>query len=136
MKLYHKNPRRISTKQYEQLGNWLTKLGDLSGIVHDLNSDEVIGGNQRSRVFDINACEIEIAETFDEPDEQGTVGLGFILWQGKKYAYRQVRWDAKQCEKANVVANKAGGSWTSTFWPTSSGLMNCWNGDSSRGSLA
>jgi len=110
MKLYHKNPRQITEKQFNDLDEWLFELGDLSGIVHDLNSDEVIGGNQRSRVFDINKCEIVLTEELEEPDEQGTVAHGYIIWKGKKYAYRQVRWDDKQCEKANIVSNKGGGS--------------------------
>ena len=58
MKLYHKNPRTISKKQYSQLEEWLRELGDLSGIVHDLNTDEIIGGNQRSRVFDVDKCKV------------------------------------------------------------------------------
>ena len=111
MKLYHKNPRTISKKQYSQLEEWLRELGDLSGIVHDLNTDEIIGGNQRSRVFDVDKCKVEITQQLDAPDEQGTVALGFIVWEGKRYSYRQVRWTDKQCEKANVVANKAGGDW-------------------------
>ena len=48
MKLYHKNPRQITKKQYSDLETWLRELGDLSGIVHDLNSDEIIGGNQEA----------------------------------------------------------------------------------------
>ena len=111
MKLYHKNPRRISDKQFSQLAEWLAELGDLSGIVHDLNSDEIVGGNQRGRVFDIDQCEIVLTEQYADPDSQGTLGLGYILWQGNKYAYRQVRWTERQCEKANIVANKAGGTW-------------------------
>ena len=110
MKLYHKNPRQITEKQFNDLDEWLSELGDLSGIVHDLNSDEVIGGNQRSRVFDINKCEIVLTDELEEPDEQGTVAHGYVIWKGKKYAYRQVRWDDKQCEKANIVSNKGGGS--------------------------
>lgn len=108
MKLYHKNPRQITKKQYSDLETWLRELGDLSGIVHDLNSDEIIGGNQRSRILDINACEIMIEEPH-EPDEQGTVAQGYAIWEGKKYSYRQVRWTPEQCEKGNIVANKAGG---------------------------
>jgi hypothetical protein len=111
MKQYHKNPRQITTKQFTDLKTWLRELGDLSGIVHDLNSDEIVGGNQRSRVFSIDRCKIELTQRFDQPDDQGTVGLGFIIWEGKRYAYRQVRWTPEQCEKANVIANKAGGSW-------------------------
>jgi len=111
MKLYTKNPRQITEKQYKDLGGSLHRLGDLSGIVHDLNSDEVIGGNQRSRVFDIDKCQIEIVQQLDQPDEQGTVAHGFVVWEGKRYAYRQVRWTPKECEEANIRANKAGGTW-------------------------
>ena len=111
MKHYHKNPRQITDKQFEQLSQTLSDLGDLSGVVHDLNSDEIIGGNQRSRVFDINQCEIEIIEKYDSPDHQGTVAHGFVIWNDKKYAYRQVRWSPDECEQANIVANKAGGNW-------------------------
>jgi DNA modification methylase len=111
MKTYHKNPRQITARQLSDLEKWLRELGDLSGIVHDLNSDEVIGGNQRSRVFDINRCEIELTDGPHEPDEQGTVALGWVIWEGKRYAYRQVRWTPEQCEQANVIANKAGGNW-------------------------
>lgn len=111
MKQYHKNPRRISDDDLADLRAWLEELGDLSGIVHDLNSDEIIGGNQRGRVFDINHAAIELVEGPHEPDEQGTVAHGFIVWQGARYAYRQVRWTPRQCEKANIVANSAGGDW-------------------------
>jgi hypothetical protein len=52
MKHYHKNPRQITKKQFADLQDSLKRLGDLSGIVHDLTSDEVIGGNQRMDVFD------------------------------------------------------------------------------------
>lgn len=45
MKAYHKNPRRITGKQVDDLADSLTDLGDLSGIVHDLETDEIIGGN-------------------------------------------------------------------------------------------
>jgi len=110
-KQYHKNPRQITAKQYEALAIDLAELGDLGGIVHDLNSDEIIGGNQRSRVFDLNACDVVLTEMLPEPDAQGTVAHGFVIWKGSKYAYRQVRWNERQCEKANVVANKRGGTW-------------------------
>jgi len=111
MQPYSKNPRQITHKQMDDLKKTLAELGDLSGIVHDLNSDQIIGGNQRSRAMDVNTCEIELTHTAQEPDEQGTVALGFIVWQGKRYAYRRVRWTQKQCERANIIANKAGGSW-------------------------
>lgn len=110
MKPYHKNPRFITEDQYANLKRWLKEYGDLSGIVHDLNSDQIIGGNQRSTVFNINQCKIVIRKTFDPPTKQGTVGYGDIFWKGHKYRYRQVRWSQEQCELANLIANKAGGS--------------------------
>jgi hypothetical protein len=114
MKTYHKNPRQITERQFKDLEKWLEELGDLGGIVHDLNSDEVIGGNQRARVFDILRQEnapIVLTDEFSPPTRQGTVALGYIQWRGEQYGYRQVRWTARQCEQANVVANRAGGAW-------------------------
>ena len=108
-KSYHKNPRKISDNQLSQLAGWLSELGDLSGVVHDLNSNEIIGGNQRSSIFDLAKCKIEFLEKLRKPDKQGTIAHGWIIWEGNKYIYRQVKWTRKQCEKANIVANKAGG---------------------------
>jgi len=138
MKLYHKNPRQISAKRYAALEETLRELGDLSGVVHDLNSDQIIGGNQRSRVFDINHCEIVLTDELDEPDDQGTIALGYVVWEGKRYAYRAVRWTDGQCEKANIVANNSGGGWDFDMlasWPTDdliswgfdTGLLAEWN---------
>lgn len=113
MNPYHKNPRQITEKQFNNLCQTLDELGDVSGIVHDLNSDEIIGGNQRGRVFDLfnGDCEIVIEHRLEQPDRQDTVALGYILWNGAKYQYRQVAWTPEQCEQANIVANKAGGGW-------------------------
>jgi len=111
MKLYHKNPREITGKQFSDLGEWLEELGDLSGIVHNLPTDEVISGNQRFRVFSLDELEIVITEEFDEPDKQGTLKRGYAIWRGGKYNYRAVVWTPEQCEKANIVANKSGGTW-------------------------
>jgi DNA modification methylase len=111
MKHYHKNPRQITKKQFADLQLSLAKLGDLSGIVHDLTTDEVIGGNQRMEVFDINAAQIEIVDRLPEPDDQGTVATGWVHWKGHRYTYRAVMWDDKTRAEANIRANKAGGSW-------------------------
>lgn len=111
MKQYSKNPRKITDGQRADLEKHLRALGDLSGIVHDLNSDQIIGGNQRSDVFDINNCEIVIEHKNKKPDKQGTVAQGYVIWEGNRYSYREVHWTKKQCRLANLVANKAGGTW-------------------------
>lgn len=41
MQQYSKNPRKISESKLEQLKLNIQELGDLSGIVHDLNTDEM-----------------------------------------------------------------------------------------------
>ncbi len=120
MKPYHKNPRRITKKRHERLTDTLVRLGDLGGIVHNLETDEVIGGNQRMTVF--RDSEPVIVEQYDQPDEQGTVAHGFIVWRGKRYAYRQVRWDEATTEEANIAANVGAGTWD---WDALSG----WDAD-------
>ena len=113
MKSYHKNPRHITDKSLEDLELWLDELGDLSGIVHDLNSDEIPAGNQRSKIFGIIKDEgaITLTEQLSQPTRQGTVARGYVRWHGEQYNYRQVRWTPEQCERANLIANKAGGLW-------------------------
>lgn len=108
VKNYHKNPRRISAAQIELLETELKKLGDLSGIVHDINSNEIIGGNQRTTIFKEKA-KVVITDEFEKPDKQGTIAWGYVIWNKSRYTYRQVKWTAEQCEEANVVANKLGG---------------------------
>lgn len=111
MQQYSKNPRKISEAQLEQLKQNIQELGDLSGIVHDLNTDEIISGNQRSKVININECEIEIVKHYDEPNEQGTIAFGFVIFENQRLNYRQVRWNEKQREKACITANALGGEW-------------------------
>ena len=110
-KHYFKNPRQITRQQYDDLQKWLDELGDLSGIVHEVQTDELVGGNMRSSVFDLSQCEVHIVEEYDVPDKQGTIALGYVIWRGHKYSYRQVVWDAEKIERANLIANKAGGDW-------------------------
>ena len=111
MQQYSKNPRKITDAQLEQLKSNIKELGDLSGIVHDLNTDEIISGNQRSKVININECEIEIVKKYDEPNEQGTIAFGFVIFENQRLNYRQVRWNEKQREKACITANALGGEW-------------------------
>jgi len=111
MKTYHKNPRRIDREDFDRLRNSLEELGDLGGVVHNIRTDEIVGGNQRAKVFDINRCEIVITEEYEVPDSQGTIAIGYIVWDEKKYSYRRVYWDEVQAEKANILANDISGTW-------------------------
>lgn len=105
MEPYHKNPRKITDSTLEAIKENIKELGDLSGIVHDLNSGEIISGNQRSRIVNINDCEIKYVKKYNTPTKQGTVAIGHVLWDGQMLNYREVRWNEEQREKANITAN-------------------------------
>lgn len=116
VKQYFKNPRKIEEKTFNKLSESLSELGDLSGVVVDINSGEAIGGNQRTRFFQKNADKfvLEIHERFDSPREDGTVAYGYVVKDKgqpteQKFSYREVSWDEKTREKANIQANRLGG---------------------------
>ena len=113
MKHFEKNPRQITKKQFADLQFSLDKFGDLSGVVHNLMTDEIVGGNQRMDVFDLKHAQIEIVEQFDAPDPQGTVARGWVVWKGFKYTYRAVMWTPEWADEANIRANKNGGTFDS-----------------------
>jgi DNA modification methylase len=118
-KRYHKNPRRISEKQLKEMESWMEELGDLSGIVIDLNSQEIIGGNQRSKILEEGESVLQDVD----PKKDGTVAWGYLEWKGRRFNLRHVRWTPEQCERANIIANKAGGEWdfeilSSEAWST------------------
>jgi hypothetical protein len=130
-KNYHKNARKITKEELEMIRQNISELGDISGIVHDLNSDEIIGGNQRSKVINFDKCEITFTEKFKKPDQWGTVAWGYVIWEGQRLSYRQVRWTKEQCEKANITANSLTGTWDEDMlkgdsWKDVPGIEN-WN---------
>lgn len=116
---YHKNPRLITEKQFAQLSKSLKMFGDLSGVVVDLNTHEIISGNQRINDHLLNLKEsgdlgkqpIEIVKRFDPMTEAGTTAVGFININGEPHNYREVRWTPEQAEQANIQANRMGGMW-------------------------
>ena len=111
MKFFDHNPRQITEKQFTRLVQDMADYGDLGGIVHDINSDQVISGNQRCRVIDLSKAQPVILEKLDSPTKQGTIAYGFIEWLGERFSYRQVDWTPEQCLEANIKANLDGGTW-------------------------
>jgi len=108
---FAENPRRISKKRLDALRSSLADLGELGGVVHDLNSDQIISGNQHMRAIGKRGVRVEFIDEEHAPDAQGTVRVGFITWPGGSIPYRQVRWDADTCQRANIVANTDAGFW-------------------------
>lgn len=109
---YKKNPRKISKFELDRLEKNIAEFGDLSGVTVDLDTKEIITGNQRVKALKLENCEIVLTEEEHDPDAQGTVAIGYIVApDGTKLNYRAVRWSDEQREKANITANKLGGQW-------------------------
>ena len=111
MEYYENNPRTITEKQFKRLQDTLYRLGDLSGIVHDVNSNQIVGGNQRVRALNLLDYEPVIERVYVEPTRTGTIKEGYYEIEGEHYSYRAVVWKPEQCEEANIAANIAGGDW-------------------------
>lgn len=117
LKEYHKNPRKMSGERFDKLSLSLSQLGDLGGMVVDVNTKEIIGGNQRMKSFlQRGGFEIEIIKQYDTPREDGTIVYGHLVvnkdqTSEQKFFYREVSWDEATCARANIVANKLTGMW-------------------------
>jgi DNA modification methylase len=132
-KPFASNPRRITKARLARLEETLKRFGDLSGIVHNLETDEFVGGNQRMRIFE-EKSEVVIIEQLEKPDAQGTVAWGYIVWHGRKFGYRQVRWNKETAAEANIVANLGAGEWDwdvlANEWDP--GKLKAWGMDKAR----
>lgn len=108
-----KNPRLISKEDFEALKKSIAEFGDLSGIVNNIRTDKLVGGHQRTEGFKALPGEkqVVITERYPEPNRQGTVAIGYILYDGEKYPYREVDWDEGRQHAANIAANRIQGQW-------------------------
>lgn len=104
-----KNPRKISDGRLAMLKESLLFHGDLSGIVYNYKSGQLVGGHQRSKVFE--GGEVHVTKTYDKPTKTGTVEVGYILYNGERYSYRGVKWSKHHEMAANIAANKQAGDW-------------------------
>ena len=105
-----KNPRKISEEQLEALGKAMEEFGDLSGIVYNRTTKQLVGGHQRTKHMPPEA-EVHIEHKRSKPNKQGTVATGYVLIGTERWGYREVRWDAEKETAANIAANKHGGEW-------------------------
>ena len=106
------NPRKITDEKRDKLKESLLKFGDLSGVIFNKATKNLVGGHQRCSAFTENNPEIIIEESFDPPTEKGTVARGHFVIEGEKYSYREVHWEDENFEKeANIKANLLTGDW-------------------------
>jgi len=102
------NPRKITDEQLEALRKAMGEFGDLSGLVVNLTSGNMIGGHQRVKI--LGDAPITILQRYDKPTKQGTVAEGFAVYEGERFVYRAVRWNKVKEQAAMIAANKHGGT--------------------------
>lgn len=102
------NPRSISDWGLEQLRKMMMKFGDLSGITVNVRTGNLVGGHQRTKIFD-KAWKVTKQNIIK--DEVGTVAEGYIETPFGRWTYREVDWDLPTEMAANIAANKGGGKW-------------------------
>ncbi|MEK7075746.1 MAG: hypothetical protein AAB948_03070, partial [Patescibacteria group bacterium] len=101
------NPRKITDAQLANLKKAIIEFGDLSGIVFNRQTGNLVGGHQRIKCLPPDA---QIVKTkLKKSSRTGTIAEGFIIIDGEKFSYREVDWDIQKEKKANVAANKQGG---------------------------
>lgn len=99
------NPRKITETAAEKLARSMEEFGDLSGVVRNVVTDELVGGHQRVARFVADNPPVTVTERFDETTAVGTLAHGFVTWRGERWSYREVAWERPKQVAANIAAN-------------------------------
>jgi hypothetical protein len=86
------NPRKISDEKLDNLKKSMQEFGDLSGIVVNVRTGNMVGGHQRIKHFNPSW---PIKKRKHE-DNLGTVALGDIETPFGVWSYREVDWPEKK----------------------------------------
>lgn len=116
-----KNPRLPwkDEKQSEAFAKSLAEFGDLSGVVFNLTTGQLVGGHKRVEAFKEGGDHaITRTHQLESPDASGTVAYGFAeLASGVRFSYREVRWPKEKEDAALLAANKWGAEWDAQALP-------------------
>ncbi len=105
-----KNPRKITDAKLQMLKRAMLEFGDLSGIVFNRKSGQLVGGHQRTTWMDPEAA-VTIVKKYPKPTKAGTIAEGYLELNGEKFTYREVSWGKHREMAANIAANKGAGEW-------------------------
>jgi len=111
LRAYEKNPRKITKDDFATLQKSLVEFGDLSGVIFNRTTANLVGGHQRTNAFKSKNAVISLVEELDTASATGTIATGYIEVDGEKFAYREVEWDEVKEQRANILANKVSGQW-------------------------
>lgn len=110
LKANPKNPRTVRDEKLSVLKRTLAEFGDLSGIIFNRRTGQLVGGHQRTKIVPPNTP-VVITRKFEKPTKRGTVAEGYIVISGERHKYREVDWDATKEKAGNLAANKGVGEW-------------------------
>lgn len=107
------NPRKIGARELAKLKEQLELFGDLSGIIFNRRTGNLVGGHQRAKTLDPSWTIVGAsADGVTEGDRKvGTVAIGFIKTPFGRLAYREVDWEPNIERAANLAANNPAGEW-------------------------
>jgi uncharacterized protein YbaR (Trm112 family) len=105
------NPRRITKDRRLALKRSIEKYGDLSGIIFNRKTGNLVGGHQRISIF--RKADVQI-KTYPHTDSTGTLAIGEVVIPTSKTTflripYREVSWNGDREMAANIAANAGGG---------------------------
>lgn len=91
------NPREISNESFEGLKYSINEFGDLSGIVFNKQTGNLVAGHQRVKALIQKYGDLKIKSFNDDH--------GSIIANGETFPIRYVDWDIKKEKAANIAAN-------------------------------
>jgi hypothetical protein len=104
------NPRTILESRLSKLDKSIRHFGDLSGVVFNVRTGNLVSGHQRMKT--IRKSKTRIVQT-PHVDNYGTIAVGYIEVDTDngvlKIPYRAVDWNIKREKAANIAANAHGG---------------------------
>lgn len=106
-----RNPRKINKDDFENLKKSIERYGDLSCIVFNVRTQQLVCGHQRMEAFNASPGEkrIDIEKRYDPANRQGTVAEGKLWYDNESYKYREVDWNDADAEAAGIAANRIQG---------------------------
>lgn len=114
LKANPRNPRKEwDEDSKEAFARSLAEFGDLSGVILNTTTGQLVGGHKRVAEFRKDAeAQVIITDRFNPADLAGTVAYGHVLLSsGVRFAYREVEWSEDKEALANLAANRWGAEW-------------------------
>lgn len=113
------NPRKMTPEEHEALAASMDLFGDLSGVVFNRRTGNLVGAHQRREHMPTDAAIAIHGTRSRKPDRQGTVAVGWIEFDGIRWAYREVDVDEPTEKAMNLAANRWGeAAWDYAKLPT------------------